>query len=131
MRNKPTDYNLFEIYEQNYISLKKLTVSLTALNMKCVYIIEHAKVSFKVLEFTKYTAVIEIQFPNWYDSIHTNIMISSIKVRLYHDAKMASVELDFRTYPPQKQFTEKLNLNLFLREYLILCSHKGKLSFTC
>ena len=131
MLNKPTDYNIFEIYEHNYVSLKKLTANLTAVNMECVYIIEKAKVSFKVLEFTKYTAVIEIQLPNWYDSIYKNIMMSSIRVRLYHDAKMASVELDFRTYPSQKQLREKLNLNLFLREYLILCSHKGKLLFTC
>lgn len=123
--------------EANYFRLNKLIVDLQQDDHR--FLIANAEQEwlqiFRVIERSRYTTTFvlkQLSIP----PLNTWLQMPSLTIRMYHDAKVAEVlawESHKRLrprydYPNQHMYQsdEKLQLNQFLGECLILCLNQGR-----
>ncbi len=123
--------------ELNYLRLLKVFPRLADKNRRQIGFLQGAEkvVSLKVLERTPYTTLVEISQQKAEPSTCRWLHVPDIKVRVYHDAKVAEV-VDCAglrrpgprcSYPNRQmhQQDEKAQWNRFLGEWLGQCIHHG------
>ncbi|MDV7104535.1 DUF1249 family protein [Vibrio sp. TH_r3] len=122
---------LMRIYETNYAKLNALLPAQPAVGDIRSYQVAKIAYQLEVSEITKYTTVIEVSQCD----IEPIFPLPKMKVRLYHDARVAEVcasEQISRVqprydYPNAKmmQKDEKFQLNQFLSDWLSFCLKHG------
>jgi uncharacterized protein YqiB (DUF1249 family) len=132
-RYYPSATDLVTCCEVNYMLLQKLIPHTASINAVFHFSVAQGnQYQISVLEISRYTSVIEMS------QINTGIpdyLRPSIHVRMYHDAKAAEVIKSANVsriqpkyeYPNDKmhQPDEKMQINLFLGEWLKFCIEHG------
>ncbi len=145
---RPNLSSLMQLCEHNYLMLTKLLLNKNhdiekAGDQHSFFIAEHLNYSITVKEVTRYTSLVHIvqnqQYSN--DASKNSIdkmLLPSMVVRLYHDARMAEVNSSQNIrfikprydYPNKKMHLpdEKQQVSQFLKEWLQLCLQHGQVS---
>ena len=135
---KPNTFaGLMEMYEANYIKIKKLCNCFNTLDEYSVSQIHDAMdLHLKITERTKYTLTLNLsyRFSSKYE-ISDLHYYPNILIRIYFDAMQAEVLHRVskpRHHLPQRQFCEKSDClsskwadNRFLYKWLSFCLHQG------
>ncbi len=127
-RNKAVNLELLhEEFELNYKRLSRIMGKTDEVGYSTTYVVDefsNGRVSLNVIEVTKYTSLVRITAPSSCPAWLTDI---DLKVRVYHDAKMAEVVewCRDRTIPfvlsessGMQSRDEKWQWNVFLSELL-------------
>ncbi|WP_428467237.1 DUF1249 family protein [Photobacterium minamisatsumaniensis] len=124
---------IMRLYETNYAKLLPLLPKNDQVGDRCVYCVFDYEYHLTVIESTRYTTVIELCLMG--DDALPNYMVPRLKVRLYHDARVAEVcsaqqisRLKPRyDYPNLRmhQKDEKHQVNRFLGDWLAYCLRNG------
>ena len=135
---KPNTFaGLMELYESNYIKIRKLCNNIKALNDYTVSKIEHGMdLHLQVTERTRYTVTINLsyKFPSQHNQAEFN-HYPDVMVRIYFDAMQAEVlhrVSRTRQFPHRPRFDSKSHWlcnkwadNRFLFKWLSFCLHQG------
>lgn len=132
-RYHPSATDLVTCCEINYMLLQRLIADTSEINTKLQFTVTQGhQYSIKVLEASRYTSVIEMEQVN---GNMPEYLRPSIHARMYHDAKAAEVIKSANVsrikanyeYPNSKmhQPDEKMQINLFLGEWLKFCIENG------
>jgi len=119
--------------ETNYVAMMKLVPDLELVGSSYEIAADRGhNYRLEVLEVSRYTNLVEISLQN--ENIPSSLM-PMLRVRLYHDAKMAEVCATQQIYHfrsrydyPNKQMLqsdEKYQINQFLGEWLRFCINHG------
>lgn len=122
---------LMRLYETNYAKLVRLLPKDHKVGNECIYDIQGSSFQLEIVEVTPYTTVLLIRLmEDVPDYLKPNL-----KVRLYHDAKVAEVCSNQKIsriqpkyeYPNSKmhQKNEKHQVNAFLSDWLVHCLKNG------
>ncbi len=122
---------LMRIYETNYAKLLRLLPPNNEVGNSCVYDIQGQAFQLDIIEATRYTTLLNI----WQQGNSPEYLKAQIKVRMYHDARVAEVCESQQIqrikpkydYPNIKmhQRDEKHQINAFLSDWLRLCLRNG------
>ncbi|VAW67991.1 hypothetical protein MNBD_GAMMA09-2362 [hydrothermal vent metagenome] len=125
---QPVDFvSLMDMYEENYIKLRKLIPDLSAIANSCVSAVEgHMSLHLKIIERSKFTTTLILSY--CFDADQVVRMEPNLKIRIYHDAGLAEVMsgklhhgrlvLD---HLPSDALRQKWQLNRFLSKWLKYC----------
>ncbi|PST87710.1 DUF1249 family protein [Photobacterium jeanii] len=124
---------IMRLYETNYAKLLPLLPKSDEVGDSCAYqVFDHAY-RITIIESTRYTTLIELQQSD--DNALPDYMHPHLKIRLYHDARVAEVcsaqqisRLKPRyDYPNMRmhQQDEKHQVNRFLGDWLVYCLKNG------
>jgi len=125
---KPKTFSgLMDLYEHNYLRLKKLAPDLAIADEMISISPGHLDLYLSVTERCKYTTMLRLTYQFRQDS--QIIYQPDMHLRIYHDARIADVQdrLDrkhHRIYSG-KNLQQKWKLNRFLYKWLGYCIHQG------
>ena len=144
---RPKIATLLSLCESNYVLLSRLIAGKTNVGEQRTFSIAgNLGYKLEILETTRYTNFIEIQQisqfirtdkseNNTLSKTINNALIPKMKIRLYHDARLAEViatqgmrQIKPRyDYPNDKmhQPDEKQQMSMFLKEWLQICLRLG------
>ncbi len=125
---------LMEMYEHNYIKLRKLCGDINKLpEYRCSHIDNALDLHIKVVERTKYTTTINLTYKFSPSSHHATRILPNIFIRVYFDAMQAEVlhrEVKNPSRPREwRKLGNKWRDNRFLYKWLSYCLAQGH-SFT-
>lgn len=133
---RPSLPDLMGLCAANYMLLLKLMADKEVVGeVREFTLAEQSQYQLVVKEVTKYTSLVEFSEQSTSASSH-HIARPTMVIRLYHDAKMAEVisSQSVRQIKPRYDYPndamhhpdEKLQINLFLKEWLQLCLSLGQ-----
>ena len=124
----PVDFvSLMDMYEENYMKLRKLIPDLSHIESHCVSEVKgHMKLHLKIIERSKFTTTLILSY-----CFNTNTelrMEPDLKIRIYHDARLAEV-MSGRLHHgrlvldnlPSDALRQRWQLNRFLSKWLKYC----------
>lgn len=123
--------SLMDLYESNYIRLRKLLPDLAVLEDSVISrSAGHMDLYLKVIERSRYTSTVYLSY--CFPTDHGLQMEPNLKIRIYHDARLAEVlaghlhhgRLVLDDLPSDALF-EKWQLNRFLFKWLGYCLRQG------
>lgn len=124
----PVDFvSLMDMYEDNFIKLRKLIPDMQHINDSCVSTSAgHLNLYLQILERSKFTTTLRLSY-SFSDKGETRLE-PNLKIRIYHDAGLAEVMsgklhhgklvLD---HLPSDALKQKWQLNRFLSKWLKYC----------
>lgn len=122
---------LMRIYETNYAKLLKLLPKGQKGGENCKFDIQGKCFELKILDVTRYTTLLEI----YQCDEPLEYMRPYLKIRMYHDARVAEVCASQQIYfiqarydypnPKMHQSNEKHQVNAFLADWLTHCLRYG------
>jgi len=124
----PKDFvSLMDMYEENFIKLRKLVPELHLINDSCVSRSPgHLDLYLKVLERSKFTTTLLLSY--CFDEDGEQRMEPNLKIRIYHDASLAEVMSGKLHHGrlvlnnlPSDSLKQKWTLNRFLSKWLKYC----------
>ncbi len=124
----PVDFvSLMDMYEDNYIKLRKLIPDLAAINKSAVSEVEaHMKLHLKIIERSKFTTTLILSYCFSANSVLR--MEPDLKIRIYHDAGLAEAMSGKLHHGrlvldnlPSDALRQKWQLNRFLSKWLKYC----------
>lgn len=142
-RYQPNLVSLMTLCANNYMLLLKVLAGNKSLNdERHFFISDFLSYNVTVTEVTRYTSVITFEQENLNEvlsnipKVFINALNPRMKIRLYHDARMAEVltTQDIRQVKPRYDYPndsmhqqdEKHQVNQFLNEWLHLCLRLGQ-----
>lgn len=135
-RYKPYVPDFLSLCERNYAQLRHLVpANATVGDTLCIRISALDLYQLRLQELCKFTTTIRIEHIN--DAV-PQLLRPQFEVRLYHDARLAEVTACHKVrrfkavydYPNLEmlQPDEKRQINLLLRDWLLLCRKQGQLA---
>lgn len=130
-RPKPNTFaGLMEIYEHNYIKLRKLCGDINKLpEYRCSRIDNALDLHIKVVERTKYTTTLNLTYKFTKASRRRPRILPNIFIKVYFDAMQAEVLhrefKDISTRYEAKRLGNKWRDNRFLYKWLSYCIAQG------
>lgn len=123
--------SLMDLYENNYIRLRKLLPDLLQLESHCVsHVPGCLDVHLNVLERSKYTTTLCLTY--YFEDGAKHLAEPNLKLRIYHDAGLVEVVAGHLKHGRQKldhlpahALKAKWRLNRFLYKWLGYCLHLG------
>ena len=127
--------SLMDLYESNYIKLRKLLSDPKRMPRKaCSTVPAHLDLHLEIVERSKYTTTLYLSYG--FPSDAGLRMEPNLKIRIYHDARLAEVMAGhlhhgrlILDHLPANALREKWKLNRFLYRWLGYCLKQGH-SFT-
>jgi len=125
---------LMELYELNYIQLRRLVPDLDAVQQRSVSKLTGAlDLYLTILERTRYTTTLNLSYR--FAGSGTSYLAPDVQVRVYHDAQLAEVLSHSRRHgranggqgPSHARYAlqTKWQMNRFLHKWLGYCLHQG------
>ena len=123
--------SLMDLYESNYIRLRKLLSDPKRMPRKaCSSIPDHLDLHLQIVERSRYTTTLYLSYA--FPSADGMQMEPNLKIRIYHDARLAEVMAGhlhhgrlILDHLPAHALTEKWTLNRFLNRWLGYCLKQG------
>ncbi len=122
---------LMRIYETNYAKLLRLLPQSNEVGNSCAYAIQGLVFQLDIIEATRYTTLLNI----WQHGNSPEYLKAQIKVRMYHDARVAEVCASQQVQPIKPKYDypntkmhqrdEKHQMNAFLADWLSHCLRNG------
>jgi len=119
--------SLMDMYEDNFIKLRKLIPDLSRIDKTCVSEVEgHLPLHLRIVERSKFTTTLMLSY--CFDEAGQVRMEPNLKIRIYHDAQLAEVmsgklhhgRLVLDNLPADAR-RQKWQLNRFLSKWLKYC----------
>lgn len=129
--HKETFASLMDLYENNYLRLKKLVPGLATIQGEWMSSVAGClDLHVRVIEQSKYTSLISLSYV--FDRNNQQVLEPDLKIRVYHDVTMAEVlsgelhhgQLKLENLP-ETAISERWHLNRFLYKWLGFCLHIG------
>lgn len=124
----PHDFvSLMDMYEENFIKLKKLIPDLALIESHCVSKVkDHLDLHLSIVERSKYTTTLMLSY--CFNEEQSSRMEPNLKIRIYHDAGLAEVMSGKLHHGrlvldnlPSDALKQKWQLNRFLAKWLKYC----------
>ena len=126
--------SLMELYENNYIYIRRLIPDLARLDTSCRSIVSGTPdLHLRVIERCVYTTTVELS--HQFGDVPNEELIPDVYVRVYHDARAAEVLADsplqhFRVWgdrlpPDPRSLSWRWSVNRFLNRWLRYCLGEG------
>ncbi|MCW8955784.1 MAG: DUF1249 domain-containing protein [Gammaproteobacteria bacterium] len=123
--------SLMDLYESNYIRLRKLLTDPERVSTQlCSTIPGHLDLHLAIVERSKYTTTLYLSYA--FPSSTGPQMEPNLKIRIYHDARLAEVMSGhlhhgrlILEHLPANALREKWKLNRFLNRWLSYCLKQG------
>ena len=123
--------SLMDLYESNFIRLRKLIPDLQVLEDAVISrAAGHLDLYLKVIERSRYTSTLYLSY--CFPGEHGLQMEPNLKIRIYHDARVAEVMAGHLHHGrlilddlPAEALQEKWRLNRFLYKWLGYCLRQG------
>lgn len=119
--------SLMDMYEENFIKLRKLIPQLEQIESQCVSSVPgHLDLHLKIIERSRYTTTLMLSY--CFAKQQALQMEPNLKIRVYHDARLAEV-MSGRLHHgrlvlehlPSDALKQKWQLNRFLSKWLKYC----------
>jgi uncharacterized protein YqiB (DUF1249 family) len=119
--------SLMDMYEENFIKLRKLIPQLDLIEKQCVSSVPgHLDLHLRIIERSRYTTTLMLSY--CFETQRTMQMEPNLKIRVYHDAGLAEV-MSGRLHHgrlvlehlPSDALKQKWQLNRFLSKWLKYC----------
>lgn len=128
---KETFAALMDLYEHNFIRLKKLIPALDKIEGDAVsHVVGCLQLQLRVLEQSKFTTLISLSYQ--FERDQKTVLEPNLQIRVYHDVGLAEVlsgELHHGRLRlnnlPDTAIMERWHLNRFLYKWLGFCLHIG------
>jgi len=123
--------SLMDLYESNYIRLRKLLAEPKRIpNKACSTLPGHLDLHLEIVDRSKYTTTLYLSYG--FPSAAGLQMEPNLKIRIYHDARLAEVMAGhlhhgrlILDHLPANALREKWRLNRFLNRWLGYCLKQG------
>lgn len=123
--------SLMDLYEGNYLRLRKLIPNIHELNGEAVSSVDGClDLSLKIIERSKFTTTLSLTY--YFDYSGKSRCSPNLQLRIYHDAGLAEALCGHLlhgrmrlTCGPDTAMREKWRLNRFLYKWLGYCLHQG------
>ena len=123
--------SLMDLYESNFIRLRKLIPDLDKLDTSVISrSAGHLDLYLNIVERSRYTSTLYLSY--CFDTLHGLTMEPNLKIRVYHDARLAEVMAGHLRHGrlildnlPADALREKWRLNRFLNKWLGYCLRQG------
>lgn len=140
--NRSTFCDLMELYERNYIGLRRLMPEIGNMGTRAVSAVPGClDLHYRLMERTRYTTTFILTYQ--LDQNSRAVSEPNLEIRLYHDAQLAEVlsamlhrhhykndavvSVDQLITPDQSILQSKWMLNRFLYKWLDFCLNRGHL----
>ncbi len=118
---------LMELYEQNYIRLRKLAPDLSVADEMVSSVEGHQDLFLAINQRCKYTTMLRLTYQ--FEQAGRVIFEPDLHLKIYHDARVVEVQqLHSRSYGPlylAQMIERKWLMNRFLYKWLGYCAYQG------
>lgn len=120
---------LMDLYEQNYMRLRKIAPDLSVADQMISSVAGHTDLYLSVRERCKYTTMLSMTYR--FGEPGDYVFEPDLHLRVYHDARVVEVEVDL--FPRRKHgwvfndysLQHKWVMNKFLYKWFGFCVHQG------
>jgi uncharacterized protein YqiB (DUF1249 family) len=135
LQNAPGTFaGLMDLYERNYIGIRRLVPVLPPAHTPCVSQVPGGlSLHLQVLDAFRYTT--ELSLTYYFRREQSNVAEPDLRIRIYHDARLAEVMAAQLRQRPEFQVTEqewqqtpllaRWHVNRFLYKWLNYCLYQG------
>lgn len=132
--NAPKTFaNLMDLYERNYIGVRRLSPELAAAGTTLISKVDNGlSLYLHIFERFRYTS--EIALTYYFTRGQQPLAQPNLRIRVYHDARLAEVQsAQLRHDPPffldeqldQSHLVQRWRVNRFLYKWLNFCLYQG------